>query len=135
MDQPDPFAGTWKMNPQRSIFDPSHRPAEATMRFDPEGDGYVMYAEGISDGKHVHERPVRFVFDGKHHTVPGLHDVVAISTRPEPKTILMQGLLGDVVVGEARYVVSADGTTLTATVAGIDVEQRSFRSTVVWVRE
>jgi hypothetical protein len=135
MNQFDPFAGTWKMNPQRSKFDPNHRPSEATMRFEPASDGYVMHAEGVSEGKHVKEHPVRFIFDGKHHPVPGFPDLVAISSRPDPNTILVQGLRGDLTAGEARYVVSRDGTTLTATVAGIDIEQRAFRSTVIWVRE
>ena len=135
MSQPDPFAGTWKMDAQGSKFDPNHRPTEATMRFEPDGDGYVMHAEGVSEGRQVQERPVRIILDGKHHPVPGFPELVAISTRPEPNTILMRGLRGDETVGEASYVVSSDGTTLTATVAGTDIEQRVFRSTVAWVRE
>ena len=26
-----PFVGTWKLNPDRSEFDPNHRPSQATM--------------------------------------------------------------------------------------------------------
>lgn len=134
-NEQDPFSGTWKMNPQKSDFDPNHQPLEATMRFERESEGYLMRAEGVCDGKRVEEQPQRFILDGKERPVPGAPDVTAVSTRPDQNTIRVAGRSGDRTVGEASYVVSADGATLTATVRGIDAKQRPFQTTVVWDRQ
>ena len=134
-NQPDLFNGTWKMNPQKSNFDPHHRPAEATMRFEPQPDGYLMRAAGIADGKRVDEQTVRFILDGVERPVPHAAGVTAMSTRPDPNTIHSVARSGDRTVGEGSYAVSADGTTLTATVRGFDAQQRPFQTTVVWDRE
>jgi hypothetical protein len=134
-NQQDPFSGTWKMNTQRSNFDPNHRPSEATMRFERESEGYLMHAEGVCDGKHVQEQPQRFILDDKEHPVPGAPEVVVVSSRPDPNTIRSVARNGDRTLGEGSYVVSADGATLTATVRGIDAQQRRFETTVVWDRQ
>ena len=130
----DPFAGTWKMNPGKSNFDPNHRPTEGTMRFEAQTDGYLMRAEGVCDGKRVEEQPQRFMLDGVERPVPGAAGVTAVSTRPDANTIHVTARAGDHTVGEGSYVVSADGTTLTATVRGMDAKQRPFQTTVVWER-
>jgi hypothetical protein len=134
MTDHDVFSGIWKMNPGRSSFDPNHRPTEGTMRFDPVPDGYVMHAEGVCDGKPVTEHPMHFVFDGREHPVPGAPGMTGLCSRPEPNTIQLVGRMGDRIVGEGRYVVSADGRSLTTTVRGIDAQQREFDTTVVWER-
>ena len=57
----NPLIGTWKLNPQRSEFDPNHRPSAATMTFNltPEGD-YLLSAEGLNEkGEKCSERPAR----------------------------------------------------------------------------
>lgn len=52
MDRDDPFIGTWALNAGKSAFDPNHRPARATMRFERDETGYRMFAEGAhSDGQ------------------------------------------------------------------------------------
>ena len=134
-NQEDPFSGTWKMNLQKSNFDPNHRPSEGTVRFEPQSDGYIMRAEGVCEGKRVEEQPQRFILDGKERPVPGAPNVTAVSTRPDPNTIRAVARSGDRTVGDGSYVVSADGSTLTATVRGIDAQQRQFQTTVVWDRQ
>ena len=131
---PDPFSGTWKLNLQQSNFDPNHRPSEATMRFDLEPEGYLMRAEGVCNGNAVVEHPQRFILDGKEHPAPGAPEVTVLSTRPEPNTLRTVAQTSGRLLGEGTYVVSADGQTLTATVAGIDAQQRPFQTTVVWHR-
>jgi len=134
-DRKDPFSGAWRMNHEKSNFDPNHRPSEATMRFEPESAGYLMRAEGVCDGKLVQERPQRFVLDGREHSIPEAPQVSVISTQPDPNTIHTQARAGGQTVGEGTYVVSADGSTLTATVRGIDAQQRPFQTTLVWDRQ
>ena len=130
----DLFAGTWVLDAPASNFDPNHRPSEATMRFEPDGDGYVMYAEGVCDGKAVNERPQRLPLDGKEYPIPDVPGVTGISSRLDRHTIRAEGRSGGKVVGQASYVVSEDGQALTATVQGIDAQQRAFQTTVAWKR-
>jgi hypothetical protein len=105
------------------------------MRFERESGGYLMRAEGLCEGQRVEEQPVSFIFDGKQHTVPGAPDVLAMSTRPDKNTILVEARRADRTVGEASHVISSDGATLIVTVSAIDIQQRPFRTTVVWARQ
>lgn len=133
-NQADLFTGTWKLNPQKSNFDTNHRPSEGTMRFERNAEGYVMRAEGICEGNRVEEQPQKFILDGVERPIPGAPGVTAVSTSPDEYTIRASARMGDRVVGEGSYVVSPDGATLTATVRGVDAQQRSFQTTVVWDR-
>ena len=40
MNSTDPFVGTWKLNPDRSEFDPNHRPSQGTMTLELEAEGH-----------------------------------------------------------------------------------------------
>ena len=131
----DFFSGSWKLNPQKSNFDPNHRPTGGTMRFERTPEGYIMRAEGVCDGKRVEELPQKFILDGLEREVPGAPGVTGIATLPDPHTLHAKATMGNRVVGEGTYVVSPDGTTLTATVRGTDMHQRQFQTTVVWDRE
>lgn len=63
--------------------------------------------------------------------MPGL---TAITSRPAPNTIEVESKNLGEIVGKASYVVSSDGKTLTASVSGIDAQQRSFHTVLVWDR-
>jgi hypothetical protein len=131
----DLFSGTWTLNPSKSAFDPNHRPTQGTMRFEKNAGGYLMTASGTKeDGQHVEERPQTILLDGKEHEIPGVPNAVAIAYSPDPHTIRATAKSGDTLLGEGSYVVSPDGETLTATVAGIDAQQRKFQTVTVWDR-
>jgi hypothetical protein len=71
MNREDHFSGTWKLNPEKSRFDPNHRPMSATMCWERTAEGYSMKAEGInSEGQAFQERPQRLIVDGHEHPVP-----------------------------------------------------------------
>jgi hypothetical protein len=135
MNREDPFSGAWRLNPEKSHFDPNHRVSSGTMRWERTADGYVMKAEGIHDGHLVQERPATFVLDGKEHAVSGQPGIMAAASSLAPNVIEVEGRKAGRVVGKGSYVVSEDGTTLTATMAGTDVQQRSFQTVVVWDRQ
>jgi hypothetical protein len=135
MNRNDPFAGNWKLNPEKSHFDPNHRPSSGIMSWERTSEGYSMRAEGTtSEGKLVQERPQTFILDGKDHPVPGAPGLAAIMSRPDPNTIHMEAKKAGGVVGKGSYVVSGDGATLTATVSGTDAQQRPFQTVVIWDR-
>jgi hypothetical protein len=68
-----------------------------------------------------------FILDGEEYLVPGVPGVTAVATPPEPNTIRAEGKINGRIAGQASYVVSTDGTTLTARVSGMDGPQRPFK--------
>jgi hypothetical protein len=131
----DPFAGTWKLMPSESQFDPNHQPTEATMRFERDTSGYRMTAEGMCEGKRVVEQPQVLVLDGEEHSVPNAPSVRVVASCPDERTITVVARDGERLVGHGSYKVSEDGTTLTASTAGTDAQQRQFTMTTLWRRE
>ena len=98
-------------------------------------DGYHMQAEGTTrEGKVVKEVPQHFILDGQPRPVPGVPGVMAVASRPDPHTVVAQGLKDGVILGQATYVVSPDGRMLTATASGRDSQQRPFTTTVAFDR-
>lgn len=134
----DPFVGTWKLNPEKSEFDPNHRPTGGTLLFELDAQGhYLMKAEGTNaKGEKVAERPAEFIPDGKEYPIPGLPGLTVVSTRPDPRTIHTEARREDgSVVGGGTYAVSADGQSLTGTNFGIDSQLRPFQQRTVWNRQ
>ena len=135
MNREDPFKGDWRVNPKKSNIDPIHCPSGATMHWERTAEGYKMTAEkALSDGRVVQERPATFILDGKDHAVPDVPGFTAVMSRPEPNTIKVESKNAGVFVGNASYVVSADGATLTASVSSVDAQQRPFQTVLVWDR-
>ncbi len=135
MNREDPFGGDWKLNREKSKFDPNHRPSSASMHWERTSEGYRITAEGtMGDGKVVKERPATFILDGAEHDSPDMPGLSAVMMRPADNMIEVESKKGGSIIGKATYVVSGDGTTLTASVSGIDAEQRSFHTVLVWDR-
>jgi hypothetical protein len=56
---------------------------------------YVVKAKGINQkGDEVEERPTRYIQDGVTRPIPDLPGLSAVSTRPAPDTITMEGAQG-----------------------------------------
>jgi len=134
----DPFVATWKLNVEKSEFDANHRPSAATMVFEIDAQGrYLMKAEGLNaKGEKVSERPATFNPDGHEHPIAEFPGLSTVATRPDPHTLTAEARREDgSIVGGGTYVVSADGTTLTATNFGWDSQLRQFKQRTVWDRQ
>jgi hypothetical protein len=134
----DIFVGTWKLIPAKSEFDAHHRPSEATIVFElgAEGD-YLLTAEGAKEnGERVRERPQKLIPDGQQHSIPDLPGLTTVTTRPDANVLRAEARRDDgSIVGQAEYVVSADGRSLTATNSGFDSQLRQFQQRTVWERQ
>jgi len=136
MSPKDPFDGNWTLNIAKSRCDPNHRPAAATMSWRRTQEGYQMTAQGtMSDGQTKQERPAAFILDGKEHPVEDVPGCTAVMSRPVPDIIEVESKSAGNVVGKARYVVSDEGATLTASVSSVDAQQRRFETCLVWDRQ
>ena len=135
MSREDPFGGDWKLNPKKSQFDANHRPSSASMHWERTSEGYRMTAEGtMGDGKVCKERPATFILDGVEHDSPDQPGFSEVSTRLAHNLIEVESKRSGSIIGKASYVVSGNGTTLTASVSGIGPHERSFQTVTVWDR-
>src|SRR5919109_1273849 len=135
---PDPHVGTWVLDPSGSNFDANHRPRSATLVIDCDGEGrYSITAEGISEkGEKVTEKPQTIIPDGVRRTVPDFPGLSAVASRPDPRTLRADVRREDgSIAGEATYVVSADGRSMTAISCGFDSQLRQFRQETMWTRQ
>ena len=103
MNREDPFDGAWKLNPEKSNFDPNHRTSSATMRWECTSDGYTMTAEGIAgDGSVAREKPATFVPDGKDHEIPGVPGFTAAVSRLSPNVLEVESKNVGGIVGQSQ---------------------------------
>jgi hypothetical protein len=133
----DPFVGTWKLNPERSQFDPNHRPRGGTMRWQLEADGgYLLLAEGLDErGQPCTEKPQKLFPDGKAYPVENFPGLAAVTSRVGTRTLraVVQREDGST-AGEGSYTVSEDGASMTAVTAGFDSQLRRFEMQTAWDR-
>jgi hypothetical protein len=131
----DPFTGNWILNREKSNFDVNHAPRIATMVWERTTDGYRMRAEGENeDGQTVVDQTA-FILDCQEHPLAHAPDYTAFSEQIDSHTLRSIGLKDGKVVGEGLYAVSEDGLTLTATVRGVDAQNRPFQTLIVWDRQ
>jgi hypothetical protein len=138
MNMQDPFVGTWKLNVEKSEFDPNHRPAAGIMTVEVDAEGcYLQKAEGLNaKGEKVVERPMRLIPDGNPHPVPDFPGLTYFATKPEPNTMTTEARREDgSVVGGGTTVVAPDGLSKRVTNFGVDTQLRQFRQTTVWDRQ
>lgn len=88
----------------------------------------------MGSGAAVQETPATFILDGKEHAMPDALGLTAIMSRPGPNVIEVESRNSGRIIGKGSYVVSEDGTTLTASVSSIDAQQRPFQTVLVWDR-
>jgi hypothetical protein len=135
--QNDPLVGTWILNPSRSEFDVNHRPQAATLVIERDDQGqYLVTAEGVNEkGQKVTEKPQTLIPDGQARAVPDFPGLTAACGRPDPHTVQTDVRREDgSIAGQATFVVSADGRSLTAINSGFDSQLRQFKQRTSWDR-
>jgi hypothetical protein len=131
----NPFNGTWVANIEKSRRHPNHQFQSATLTFEVSGDVVSMTHAGVNmAGKYESGTSVLHA-DGQEHPVsvhaPG---VVALTKWAGTRVLESQARKDGHVVGTGTYAVSADGKTLTATVAGTDAAGAAFEQVIVFDR-
>jgi hypothetical protein len=131
----DPFIGEWKMIPPRSEYSGRPMPESGTVRFEAEADGLRHTIEWLyAEGRGV-RNTFRAKFDGKEYPALGSGQTVSrkrLDTGTFEATFKKDGK----VANRDRWAISADGTTLTFTSAGVDSSTRKvFRTTTIFERQ
>ena len=129
-----PLAGTWTANVAKSRRHPNHLFHSMTMRFEVTGTAVSLHYEGINAVGAAEANTHVMDADGVERAFPAAPGVVAVC-RLDARALETIGKKDDAVVGRGRYEVSADGGTMTATVAGVDGSGKPFEQVIVFDRE
>jgi hypothetical protein len=129
-----PLDGSWIANIDKSRRDPNHHFQRATMKFEVDGDRVSLTYGGINAGGRQEHGTQVLQADGRERAVPQAPDVMA-AARVEPRALITTAKKGDEEVGRARYEVSEDGASMTATVCGIDAQGNKFEQVILFERE
>jgi hypothetical protein len=113
----DPVVGTWKLNVEKSTYNPGPARKSETRTYEGTAEGNTVSWTGVSaTGKAVSAHN-SFNFDGKDYPTVGSGDYDTISAKHvDPFTVETVLKRAGVIVGHSRRVVSKDGKILTLTV-------------------
>jgi hypothetical protein len=127
------LAGPWTANLAKSHRHANHQFQRATMHFAVDGPAVSLRFEGVNAAGQ-HEAGVRqFEADGVAHPDAAAPGVLSTTTLDDRRLEVI-ATKDNALVGRASYEVSPDGTTLTATTAGVDASGRAFDHVVVFDR-
>jgi hypothetical protein len=127
------LAGTWTANLAKSHRHANHQFQRATMHFEVDGLAVSLRFEGVNAAGQQEEGVRQFEADGVAHPDAAAPDVFATTTLGDRRLEVIASK-DNALLGRASYEVSEDGTTLTATTAGVDASGRTFDQVVVFDR-
>lgn len=131
----NPLNGMWIANIEKSRRHENHQFKSAQLRFDVSGNQVSLTQSGVNMSGKEESSTLTLVADGEAHPVsPQAPDLVLISTWMGTHALETTAKRGEAVIGRGTYAVSADGQTLTATVAGTDAQGKAFDQVIVFDR-
>ena len=119
--QGNPLVGTWKLNLEKSKFDPGPAPKSLTRKVEANGDGVKYSFEGVAaDGKAI-SYGFSVNFDGKDNAISGSMpsgaDTIA-GKRVDERHFVASVKKGGKEIGTSKVTVSDDGKTTTVETTG-----------------
>lgn len=136
--QSNPVVGTWKLNVEKSKFDPGPAPKSQTRKIEAEGDGLKYTFEGVSaDGKTV-TYGFTVKFDGKDYPITGSHPSGAdsVSAKKTDANHYEATLKkGGKAVGTGKVSVSADGKVTTVDASGTNAAGAKTHDMLVYEKQ
>ena len=131
----NPLDGLWIANIEKSRRHENHQFQSAQLRFAVSGNQVSLTQSGVNMSGKEEASTLTLVADGEEYPVsPQAPDVVVISKWIRTHALEMTAKRGEAVIGHGTYEVAADGQTLTATVAGVDGQGKSFEQVIVFDR-
>lgn len=136
--QDNSIVGTWKLNIEKSKFDPGPAPKSQTRKIEAQGDGFKFAFEGVgADGKSV-TYGFTVKFDGKDYPITGSHPSGAdtVSAKKTDASHYEATLKkGGKVVGTGKVSVSADGKVTTVDASGMNAAGAKTHDMLVYERQ
>ena len=130
----DPWVGTWKVNLDRSTYNPGPKPQVAAMiKIESAAGGIRTTIDGVNaEGQKTHTESVG-TFDGKDNPVKGAAnpDQTTALKKIDARTYENQTKVGGKPTILTRITISADGKTLTATQSGTNPQGQAVKNVIV----
>ena len=130
----DPWIGTWKVNLEKSIYNPGPKPkVGATVKIEPASGGIKTTIDGVNaEGQKTHTESGGG-FDGKDNPVTGAPnpDQTTALKKIDARTFETQTKVGGKPTVLTRVTISADGRTLTATQSGTNPQGQAVKNVIV----
>jgi hypothetical protein len=135
-DAPDPIVGTWKLNVDKSKYDPGPGPKSQTRTYAQTADGIALTFKGVSSDGTPMTGESTFKYDGKDYPITGSPDYDTLTLkRVNANTVKSSQKLAGKVVGTTVRTVSADGKTMTLTSKGTDSKGVKFNNKGVFDKQ
>ncbi len=132
----DARIGTWKLNVEKSKFNPGPGPKSETLKIEASGQGEKGTAEGINATGAPIMTQYTAQYDGKDYPYTGSQNVDTVSfKRIDARTIERTNKKGDKVLTTSTQVVSQDGKTITATTKGTNAQGQAVDNVTVWEKQ
>ncbi len=133
--QSNPAVGTWKLNVEKSKYNPGPAPKSLTRTLEAQGDHVKYSFEGVSaEGTGV-AYSFTVAFDGKESPItgsmPGGADAITIK-RTDANTFEATLTKAGKVIGTSKSEISKDGKVTTVTAQGTDGAGRATTSSAVY---
>jgi len=132
----DPLVGTWKLNVEKSKFDPGPAPKSNTVKIEAAGEGVKATSDGVgADGKPTHTE-FTAKYDGKDYPITGSPNADMVSLkRIDPNTIEQTNKKGGKVVITLTRKIDASGKVMTITGKGTNAEGKPINNTTVYEKQ
>jgi hypothetical protein len=136
----DPFAGVWRLNVEKSVYEAGRPPRSFTRTYEDRGGGVIFLSvESVSANGATTRAYVVYKRDGKPYpeAAAGTRSVRmvafrAVDNNTEEVTVVTDGRATD---GANTLSVSRDRKTLTQTLKGITADGRPYTNVVVYERQ
>jgi hypothetical protein len=132
----NPRIGTWKLNVEKSKYDPGPAPQRNTMKIEAAGEGEKATTEGVNAAGTATGTQYTAQYDGKDYPMTGSQnaDTVALK-RIDARTLERTDKKGEKVVATSTRVVSEDGKTMTITTKGTNAQGQAVSNVTVWEKQ
>jgi hypothetical protein len=136
--QSNPLVGTWKLNVEKSKYEPGPAPKSLTRTVEAQGAGVKYTFAGVAaDGKPI-AYSFSVQFDGKDNPISGSMpngaDTIA-GKRVDANHYVATQKKGDKVVGTSKVTVSKDGTMTTVEATGTTASGVKFHDVQVFDKQ
>lgn len=132
----NPGMGTWKLNVEKSKYNPGPAPKSLTVKFEPVGQGVKLTTAGVAADGSPTATEYTANYDGKDYPLKGspLADTVSLKKVDDRTTLRTDKKNGKTVVTYKR-VIAKDGKTFTVEIKGTNPKGEAFNNILVFEKQ
>ena len=134
--QSDRFIGTWRLNLEKSKYDPGPPPRSGMVDVQGEGQNRKATSAGIDAAGNAFNQVYTFIFDSQPHPLIGHpRGDAAVYTPVDANTVKWTVTKGGEVVLSGTDTISPDGKTVTITTTGLAASGRPVNNIAVFDKQ